>query len=81
MFIGALLSQDGIIAIASSVITFIVTSVVIYLCLHYHQKQEQTRPPPAKRPTPGPVYEDVLSTQNTEQDLELKEKHCLWSTS
>ena len=76
MFIDALLSQDGIIAV-SSVITFAITSVVFftfgYLCGRYRQKQEQTRPPPAKRPTPDPVYEDVLPTQNTEQDLELKE--------
>ena len=62
---------------ATSVTTFIVTSVVFftfgYLCDRYRRKQEQTRPPPAKRPTPGPVYEDVLPTQNTEQDLELRE--------
>ena len=40
------------------------------MCHHYYQKQEQTRPAPAKRSTPGPMYEDVLPTQNT---LELKE--------
>ena len=77
VYIGALLGQDGIIAIASSVTTFIITSIVFftfgYLCRHYRQKQEQTHPPPAKRPTPGPVYEDVLPTKNTEQYLELKE--------
>ena len=45
-----------------------------YLCCHYRKKQEQIHPsPPASKPTPGPVYEDVLPTQNTEKDLELKE--------
>ena len=77
MFVGTLLSQDGIVAVVSSVITFIITSIVFftfgYLCRHYRQKQEQTRPPPVERPTPGPVYEDVLPTQNTDLDLELKE--------
>ena len=72
-----MLSQDGIIAVASSVTTFIITSIVFftfgYLCRYCHRKQEQTRPPPAERSTPGPVYEDVLPKQNTEQDLELKE--------
>ena len=70
--IGAFLSEDGKIAVASSVSTFIITSVVFftfgYLCHHYHHKPKQVFPVPV--PSAIPLY---LPEQDTEQDLELKE--------
>ena len=76
MFIGAfLIREDGKIAVASSVSTFIITSVVFfifgYLCRHYRQKQTQFPPIPLTNRTP--VYENVIPERNKEQDLELNE--------
>ena len=60
---------------ASSVSTFIITSVVFLtfgcLCHHYPQKTKQTLPVPVMNRIP--LYENVIPEQNTEQDLELKE--------
>ena len=74
-YLGSLLSEDGKIAVASSVITLIISSVVFftfgYICRHYRQKQTQALPIPVMNRTP--VYENVIPEQNTEQDLELKE--------
>ena len=75
ILIGSFLSEDGKIAVASSVSTFVITSVVFftfgYLCRHYRQKPKQTLPVPVTNRTP--LYENVIPEQNTEQDLELKE--------
>ena len=75
VFIGSLLSEEGKIAVASSVITFAITSIVFfafgYFCHHYHHKQKQTLPTQTKNATP--VYENVLPTQDPERDMELKE--------
>ena len=61
---------------ASSVSTFIITSIVFftfgYLCRHYHHKPKQVLPVPVASAIP--LYENVLPDQpDTEQDLELKE--------
>ena len=73
--IGSLLSEDGKIAVTSSLITFIISSIVFfifgYFCHHCRQKQKRTRPVPVTNRTP--VYENVIPEQNLEQDLELKE--------
>ena len=76
MFIGAFLTrEDGKVTVASSVSTFITTSIVFfiygYLCQHYCQKQTQTAPIPVTNRTP--VYKNVIPEQNKEQDLELNE--------
>ena len=74
-FIAAFLREHGKIAVALSVSTFIVTSIVFfsfgYLCRHYHQKQTQSPPVPLTNRTP--VYENVLPEQILEKDLELNE--------
>ena len=63
------------IAIASSISLFIVTSVLFsvfgYLCGVYCQKQQQNSPSSANKPTPGPAYEDVLP-KDYEHKLELQ---------
>ena len=63
-FTGSSLNQDRIIAIASSISLFIITSILFsvfgYLCGVYHQKQQQNSPSSVNKPTPGPAYEDVL---------------------
>ena len=73
--IGSLLSEEGIIAVASSLIVFIISSVSFFIiecfCHHCRQKQKQTPPIPVMNRTP--VYENVIPEQILEQDLELKE--------
>ena len=73
--IGSLLSEDGIIAVASSLITFIISSVGFFIsgysCHHYRQKQKWTLPISVMNR--NPVYENVLPEQILEQGLELKE--------
>ena len=74
--IGSLLSEDGIIiAVASSLITVIVSSITFfifgYFCHHCRQKQRVT--PPISVVNQPPVYENVLPEQNLEQNLEMKE--------
>ena len=75
IYIGSLLSEDGKIAVASSLITFAITSIVFfflgYFCHHYRQNQKQILPTPMDITTP--VYENVLPTQDPERDMELKE--------
>ena len=60
---------------ASSVNTFIITSVVFLtfgcLCHHYHHKPKQILPVPVMNRTP--LYKNVIPEQNTKQDLELTE--------
>ena len=64
------LNEGEKIVIASSAITFAISSIVFfifgYLCHHYRQKSGQT-------PTPAPLYEDVLQQQNPRHDMELQE--------
>ena len=73
--IGSSLSQDGIIAIASSISVFIITSILFsvfgYFCGVYRQKQQQDSSSLANKPTPVPTYEDVLP-KDFEQKLELQ---------
>ena len=73
--IGSLLSEEEIIAVASSLIVFIISSVVFFIfgysCHHCRQTQKQTLPISVMNRTP--VYENVIPEQNLEQDLELKE--------
>ena len=74
--IGSLLSEDGIIiAVTSSLITVIISSIIFfilgYLCHHYRQKQRVT--PPISVMNWPPVYENILPEQNLEQNLEMKE--------
>ena len=75
--LGTLLSEDGKIAVASSLITLIISSVVFftfgYFCRHCQQRPKQTSPIPIRSTIP--VYENVTIEQDTctEQDLELKE--------
>ena len=76
--VGALLSEDGRIAVASSLITFIVSSVLFftfgYFCHHCQQKPKQASSIPNPVRSTVPVYENVTLEQDTaEQDLELKE--------
>ena len=70
--LGAFLSEDGKIAVASSLVTLIISSIVFfifgYFCHHYRQKQKRTL---VMNRTP--VYENVTPEHNLEQDLELKE--------
>ena len=69
MKLGAFLSRDGQIAVVSSLVTFIISTIVFFilgrLCGH-------RRKTPAKIPTPGPMYESVQRA-HAEQELELKE--------
>ena len=76
--IGALLSEDRKIAVASSLITFIVSSVLFftfgYFCHHCQQKPKQKSPIPDPVRSTIPVYANVTLEQDTaEQDLEQKE--------
>ena len=75
--IGALLSEEGRIAVASSLITFIVSSVIFfafgYFCHHCQLKTKQTSSIPDPIRSTVPEYENVTLEQDTEQDLELKE--------
>ena len=75
------LSQDGKIAVASSVAVFAVTSILFFtvgfLCGHFCQKKRKTctaveTVPPAGGQTQIPYYDDVV-LQQPEQELELKE--------
>ena len=72
------LSRDGMIAVASSVTTFAMGSLVFfvvgYLCGRLHQRNKQLAeprhvPPPAKNV--APMYDDIILKQH-EQELELK---------
>ena len=72
------LSQDAIIAVASSLITIVSTicSIVFftlgYYCGHHRKLQEQSENDSSRSPvTRAPVYEDVQPQQRTEE-LELK---------
>ena len=69
------ISNNGKIAVASSVSTFVIASIVFfstgYFCRHYRQKSKPALPIPVMNRTP--VYENVVPEQDTEQDLELKE--------
>ena len=69
---GSSLSQDGKIAIASSISIAIAASVLFstfgYLCGLHRQKKKSTSS--ADKPTP--VYEDILPKKEHEQKLELK---------
>ena len=73
--IGSLLSEDRKIAVASSLITLIISSIAFFIfgysCHHYHQKQKHTLPIPVTNRIP--VYENVIPEQTLEQDLELKD--------
>ena len=71
-----MLSEDGIIiAVASSLIAVIISSITFfifgYFCHHYCQKQRVT--PPISVANRPPMYENVLPEQNLEQNLELKD--------
>ena len=73
------MSEDGKVAVASSLITLIISSIMFfasgYFCHHCRQKPQQTSistlPVPVKSATP--LYENVLLEQDPGQDLELKE--------
>ena len=71
------MSQESIVTtIASSVCAFIIASILFtifgHFCGLYCQKRDQTSEASSKKPTPGPVYEDVLPKDHHKQPLELK---------
>ena len=70
------MSQENItIIIASSVCVFVISSILFtisgYFCGLNRQKRDQTSEVSSKKPTPGPVYEDVL-LKDHKLPLELK---------
>ena len=74
------LSQDGKIAVASSVTVFAVASILFFivgfLCGCFCQKKRKTAAetfPPAGGQRQIPYYDDVVLQQPDEQDLELKD--------
>ena len=72
------LSQDGKIAVASSVTIFTIVSILFFtigfLCGHICQKKRKRAEilPPSEQ-TQIPYYDDVVLQQPDEQELELKE--------
>ena len=77
---GGSLTNDGKIAVASTVTAFVVGSVLFFivgfLCGHFCRKEKQTtrsRTVSQRKKTQGaPYYDDVVLKQH-EQELELKE--------
>ena len=74
-FIGGYLSEDGKIAIGSSISVFILTSSLFlfigYLCGLYHHKLRQQPPPSVLANQPTPVYEYVLPTDHHNLELNM----------
>ena len=72
------LSRDAKIAVASSIIVFVVTSILFFTvgfltgCFcHNKKKKEEKISPPEQMQTP--YYDDVVLQQHEEQGLELRE--------
>ena len=72
------LSNDGKIAVASSIAVFIVTSILCFttgfLCRHFchNMKREKENATQSENVQGTPYYDDVMLKQR-EQELELKE--------
>jgi hypothetical protein len=75
IFTGHPLSQDGIIAIASSISVFVVTSILFSIfgcfCGLHCRKLRQNHPSSTNQQTPAIIYEDVLP-KDYEQKFELQ---------
>ena len=77
--VGASLSRDRKIAVASSVTVFVVTSILCFtvgfLCRHWCPGKEAKRREVnvLENPSQGPLYDNVLPNQHNSEILELKE--------
>ena len=70
------LSQEGKIAVASSVTVFSITSILFFiigfLSRHFYHKERKTAGTLIEQPQ-IPYYDDVVLRQHVEQELELKD--------
>ena len=69
------MSQNGIIAATSSVLVFVISSIMFfmigYFCGYRHKVQERNLSSPETRNPAAIVYEDVLPQHNT-KNFDLK---------
>ena len=73
------LSQEGKIAVASSVTVFIVASILFFIVgflsgnIYQMRRKATAETVPPSGQTQIPYYDDVMLQQHDEQELELKE--------